>query len=113
MSERLSEETGRSKWSRRRRAMTWSLGIILIGAMLLPLTGYLYVAIQGAQAAPETPAAADKQTKAFWIWLLGLFFAANILFPSVVGILALIGTVAAFVYLVDVKPALAAVTRRR
>jgi len=57
--------------------------------------------------------AADKQTKAFWIWLLGLFFAANILFPSVVGILALIGTVAAFVYLVDVKPALAAVTRRR
>ena len=57
--------------------------------------------------------AADKQTKAFWTILLGMFFAANVLFPSVIGVLGLIGTVAAFVYLLDVKPALAAVTRRR
>lgn len=57
--------------------------------------------------------AADKQTKAFWTVLLGMFFLANILFQSIIGILALIGTVAAFVYLVDVKPALVAVTRRR
>lgn len=57
--------------------------------------------------------AADKQTKAFWIWLLGLMFVAHMLFQSVFGILSLIGTVAAFVYLLDAKPALAAVTRRR
>ena len=57
--------------------------------------------------------AADKQTKAFWIWLLGAFFVAHVLFQSVFGPLSLIGTVAAFVYIVDVKPALASVTRRR
>ena len=57
--------------------------------------------------------AADKQTKAFWIWLLAAFFVAHVLFQSVFGILSLIGTIAAFVYLLDVKPALVSVTRRR
>jgi len=41
---------------RRRRAMTWSLVIILTGAMVLPLTGYLWAAMQPvlAQAAQES-----------------------------------------------------------
>lgn len=57
--------------------------------------------------------AADKLTKAGWLWILGLSLAAHLLFPRVVGLLSLAGTVAAFVYLLDVRPALAAVTRRR
>lgn len=57
--------------------------------------------------------AADKQTKAAWLWILGLTLVAHIVFPLPYGVLSLIGTVAAFVYLLDVKPALAAVTRRR
>ncbi|MFL6024844.1 MAG: DUF2516 family protein [Marmoricola sp.] len=78
------------------------------------LTGVKLWALVDAITRPTAAfPAADKQTKAFWTVLLGMFFLANILFQSIIGILALIGTVAAFVYLVDVKPALVAVTRRR
>ncbi|HEX4189556.1 MAG TPA: DUF2516 family protein [Marmoricola sp.] len=56
--------------------------------------------------------AADKLTKTAWLWITGLAFVAH-MFSSMVGILSLLGTVAAFVYLLDVKPALASVTRRR
>jgi formate dehydrogenase subunit gamma len=65
MSTHVSEKT---KWPRRRRAMVWSVAIILLGVMVLPLTGYLYVAVDQAfaqqqqQAAPQPPSAADQQT---------------------------------------------------
>lgn len=55
--------------------------------------------------------AADKLTKPAWLWILGLTMASHILLANLM--VMLIGTVAAFVYLLDVKPALAAVTRRR
>lgn len=45
--------------SRRRRAMGWSLAIILVGAMVMPLTGYLYVAVSDAFA---QQAGAEQQT---------------------------------------------------
>lgn len=55
--------------------------------------------------------AAEKLTKHAWLLILGLVVAAALLLSS--SILMLIGTVAAFVYLLDVRPALASVTRRR
>lgn len=63
MSNQLSQESTRAKWSRRKRSMLWSIAIILVGAMAAPLSGYLYVAVNPAyaqQAAPEKPAAADQ-----------------------------------------------------
>jgi hypothetical protein len=57
--------------------------------------------------------AADKLTKAAWLWILGLSLAAHIIFASPIGVLSLVGTVAAFVYLLDVRPAVAAFSRRR
>jgi len=57
--------------------------------------------------------AADKQTKAAWLWILGIALVAHIIFSSPYGFLSLIGDVAAFVYLIDAKPALSAVVRRR
>jgi formate dehydrogenase subunit gamma len=45
--------------------MLWSIVVILAAAMLLPLTGYLYVAVDSAwaqQTKPETPSAADQQS---------------------------------------------------
>ncbi|MCZ4498656.1 MAG: hypothetical protein JWQ74_1209 [Marmoricola sp.] len=68
----------------------------MVDAVLRPTQAYL---------------AADKLTKAGWLWILGLTLAAHIVLGSLM--LNLIGTVAAFVYLLDVKPALLAVTRRR
>ncbi len=50
--------------------------------------------------------AADKQNKAFWLLLLVVFLALHIFIPSPQNILSLIGTVAAFVYLADVRPLL-------
>ena len=50
--------------------------------------------------------AADKQNKAFWLLLLVVFLALHIIVPSVLNPLNLIGTVAALVYLADVRPVL-------
>jgi hypothetical protein len=57
--------------------------------------------------------AADKLTKPAWLWILGLTFVAQIVFAYPFGLLSIAGTVAAFVYLLDVRPAVASLTRRR
>jgi hypothetical protein len=57
--------------------------------------------------------AADKLTKPAWLLILGLVVASSLLWSSPLGLFSIIGTVAAFVYLLDVKPALASVSRRR
>ena len=85
------------------------LSLVFLALTVVKLWALVDAITRPAAAFP----AADKQTKPFWIWLLAAFFVAHVLFQSVFGILALIGTVAAFVYILDVKPALAAVTRRR
>lgn len=53
----MAEPKG-NQMSRKRHAriMLWSLLIVLVGSMVLPLTGYLYVAIQDAQAAEQQSA---------------------------------------------------------
>jgi Protein of unknown function (DUF2516) len=50
--------------------------------------------------------AADKQNKAFWLLVLLVFLALHILLHNPLNLLNLIGTVAAFVYLADVRPTL-------
>ncbi|MFH8800325.1 DUF2516 family protein [Streptomyces sp. NPDC017936] len=49
--------------------------------------------------------AADKQTKPFWMIILGLAFVVNLIFP-ILSFLPVIGLVATIVYMVDVRPAL-------
>ena len=85
------------------------LGVITLALLAVKLWALVDAITRPQQAFP----AADKQTKPFWLWILGIFFVLGVLRNFPLGILSLIGTVAAFVYLVDVKPALAAVTRRR
>ena len=63
--------------------------------------------------ASEAYPAADKLTKPAWLIILGLTLAAHMLMWSPFGILNLLGAVAAIVYIVDVRPALRAVTGRR
>lgn len=60
---------------------------------------------------PAAYVAAGKLTKPAWLLILGLTVACALLLNTLT--LALVGTVAAFVYLLDVKPALISVTRRR
>ncbi len=61
----------------------------------------------------EAYAATGKMTKQAWSLILGLTVATALLWRSPLSIFGIIGTVAAFVYLLDVKPAIAAITRRR
>ena len=57
-------------------------------------------------------AAADKQTKVAWLWIIGLSLAAEMLLPGPLGLVSLLGTVASFVYLLDARPAVREVTGR-
>jgi hypothetical protein len=56
--------------------------------------------------------AADKQNKAFWLLILVVFLALHVILPSPINLLNLIGTVAAFVYLADVRPILRSMHQR-
>ena len=51
--------------------------------------------------------AADKQTKPFWLIILGIAFVVNLLFP-ILSFLPIIGLIATIVYMVDVRPAVRA-----
>lgn len=72
-------------------------GWATIDAILRPAQAYL---------------AADKLNKTAWLWILGLTLVSHLLLFSW-WLVTIAGTVAAFVYLLDVRPALVAVTRRR
>ena len=61
---------------------------------------------------PEEYVAADKMTKATWLIILGIALVAHMLIWSPISFLNLIGTVAAPVYVVDVRPALRALSSR-
>jgi hypothetical protein len=61
---------------------------------------------------PEVFEAAGKQTKTMWMVLLGVALAAQMLLWHPINLINLIGTVAAIVYLVDVRPAVRSMTRR-
>jgi len=83
--------------------MTW-VGLALLAVKLWALVD---AAIRPAPAY----VAAEKLTKVAWLWILGLALAVDLVLGSM--FLMLAGTVAAFVYLIDVRPAVASMTRRR
>lgn len=56
--------------------------------------------------------AADKQTKKFWLLILGLFLVANMVDWHPIGLINLIGTIAALVYVLDVRPTVRSLTSR-
>lgn len=57
--------------------------------------------------------AANKLTKPAWTIILGLGVAVQLVLGGTIGLMSLIFTIAALVYLADVRPALASLTRRR
>ncbi len=81
-------------------AMLAVKGFVLVSAALYPAAAY---------------PAADKGSKAAWTIGLGIGFAAQVLMmgSSPLNLIHLAFTIAAFVYLADVRPALAQVTSRR
>lgn len=85
-------------------------GLILLIALVL--FGCKAVALVDAIARPPALyVAAGKQTKPFWLLILGLAAAYNMLDWYPLGILNIVGTVAAFVYLADARPAMRSLRR--
>lgn len=85
-----------------------SVGLIVGWAILIvALIAFLDAVSRPAQAY----LAADKMTKQGWTLILGLAVLVQFLLGG--GILGLVALVASIVYLVDARPALQAVRRRR
>lgn len=85
--------------------------LVLFVVFLVLLVVKFVALIDGAMRPAQAYLAADKMTKTGWMWILGIAFAADLLIQSF--LIQMAGTVAAFVYLLDVRPALMEVTRRR
>ncbi len=83
------------------------LGIVYLALLAVKLFAF----VDAATRPTEAFTAADKMTKPAWLLILGLAVACDLLLGSL--LLRLAGTVAAFVYVLDARPALASVTRRR
>lgn len=85
------------------------LGVLFLVLAVVKAWAMVDALMRPAAAFP----AADKLTKAAWLWILGLSLVAHIVFASPLGLLSIAGTIAAIVYLLDVRPAVASLTRRR
>lgn len=93
--------------------MNFQLGVLLIVELVL-LVVKVFAFINSLTWSAEAYSAANKLTKPAWTIILGLGVAVQLVFGGgPISLLNLVFTIAAFVYLADVRPALANLTRRR
>lgn len=85
--------------------------MLVISLILLGVKAFAVIDVVRRQ--PQLFPAADKQTKQFWLIVLGLSLAAHLLLSSPLNFLNLAGTVGSLVYLADVRPAVQSLTGRR
>ncbi|MEU7278845.1 DUF2516 family protein [Streptomyces sp. NPDC045431] len=76
------------------------LSLIYLAILVIAVVAFFLA----ATAREDAYRAADKQTKPFWLILLGVTVAVNLLVPWL--FLQLAGLVASIVFMVDVRPAL-------
>jgi hypothetical protein len=87
-------------------------GTIMLVAFFVLLAIKIYAFGSALLYSAEAYSAANKLTKPAWCIILGLGVAVAIVFQSPLGFLSIAFTIAALVYLADVRPALANLTRR-
>ncbi len=78
------------------------LNVILLALLIFKVYAFVDAAIRPGQAY----LAAGKLTKVAWLLFLGIAAVVDLFFGGVTSILTILGTVAAIVYVVDVRPAL-------
>ncbi|MDX2731573.1 DUF2516 family protein [Streptomyces sp. PA03-2a] len=81
--------------------LVWLLYLIMLVLAVVAL-------FLAATAREDAYRAADKQKKSFWLIILGITVAVNLFVPML--FLQLAGAVASIVFVVDVRPALKAVS---
>lgn len=87
------------------------LKLMLIVELVL-LVVKLFAFINSLLYSAEAYNAANKLTKPAWTIILGLGLVVQVVLGGPLGIINLVFTIAAFVYLADVRPALSSLTRR-
>ena len=87
-------------------------GVMLV-LQLVVLAVKLFAFVNSLLWPAQAYHAADKLTKPAWTIILGLGVAVQLVMGGVGGLLGLVFVVAALVYLLDVRPALSSLTRRR
>ncbi|GAA3174047.1 DUF2516 family protein [Streptomyces virens] len=75
----------------------------LLNLALVVFSGFAL--IDAATRREDAYRAADKQTKPFWLIILGIAFVVALIF-EILSFLPIIGLIATIVYMVDVRPAL-------
>lgn len=86
--------------------------VILLVVSLVIFACQAWAFIDAISHRTEAYPAADKMTKQGWLIILGLALAVHMVFWNPISFLNIAGTIAAIVYLVDVRPALRGLTRR-
>ncbi|MET8058937.1 DUF2516 family protein [Streptomyces microflavus] len=76
------------------------LQLLYLGMLVLAVVAFVFA----ATAREDAYRAADKKKKSFWLVILGVAVAVNLLIPLL--FLQLAGVVASIVFMVDVRPAL-------
>ncbi|MFJ5655283.1 DUF2516 family protein [Streptomyces microflavus] len=76
------------------------LQLLYLGMLVLAVVAFVFA----ATAREDAYRAADKKKKSFWLVILGVAIAVNLLIPML--FLQLAGVVASIVFMVDVRPAL-------
>jgi Protein of unknown function (DUF2516) len=88
-------------------------GWLVLAAVLALLAVKIFALVTALMFSPDHYRAADKLTKPAWVAILGIAVAAQILMPDIRSLINLAFTIAAFVYLADVRPALNGLRQRR
>ncbi len=86
--------------------------LLMLGVLFILLAVKIFAFVSALLYSTESYRAANKLTKPAWCAILGLGTACQLLFPGPLNLINLAFTIAAFVYLADVRPALASLTRR-
>jgi hypothetical protein len=95
------------------------LGVLQAESMIMLLIDLAMLAVKvfalvsSISYANEAYDAANKLNKTAWVLILGIAVAVQVVLGGGIGIINLAFTVAALVYLADVRPALRSLTRRR
>ena len=87
-----------------------SMFMLIIELVLIAVKMFAFV--NSLTYSAESYTAANRLTKPAWAIILGLGFVVQVVMGGPIGLINIVFTIAAFVYLADVRPALASLTRR-
>ena len=87
-------------------------GYLMLAVAVAALAVKVFAFVSSLLFSTDSYRAADKLTKPAWCAILGLGVACQMLFGSPLNLINLAFTIGALVYLADVRPALASLTRR-